>query len=145
MICKNYFPFYRLSFHFLIVTFKAQHFLILMMPIIYFFPSACAFAVNFTKILHQYFLQEYNSFITSLNYLLCWVLAAAHRILSLQCNMQGLLVAVCGLLSCSMHVGSSSPTRDWTQAPCIGTVDSYPLDHHGKSLSLNFSLWLILN
>ena len=80
MICKNYFPFYRLSFHFLIVTFKAQQFLNLMMPIIYFFPSACAFAVNFTKILHQHFLQEYNSFITSLNYL---------AVLGLNCGTQG--------------------------------------------------------
>ena len=32
-------------------------------------------------------------------------------------------------LSCSMHVGSSSLTRDRTQAPCIGSAKSYPLDH----------------
>ena len=33
------------------------------------------------------------------------------------CGMQDLLVAACGLLSCSIHVGSSSLTRDRTQAP----------------------------
>ena len=43
----------------------------------------------------------------------------------------GSLVAACGLISCSMHAGSSSPTRDWTQAPCIGSAGSYPLDHQG--------------
>ena len=50
----------------------------------------------------------------------------------------GLLVAACGLLSCgmrtlscSMHAESSSPTRDRTRAPGIGSVESYPLDHQG--------------
>ena len=50
----------------------------------------------------------------------------------LSCSMQVLLVAACGLLSCSMHVGSSSPTRDQTLAPCIGSMESYPLDHQGS-------------
>ena len=57
----------------------------------------------------------------------------------LRCGMQDLLVAAGGLLSCSMwtlscgmHVGSSSLTRDQTQAPCIGSVESYPLDHQGN-------------
>ena len=100
MICKNYFPFYRLSFHFLIVTFKAQQFLNLMMPIIYFFPSACAFAVNFTKILHQHFLQEYNSFITSLNYLAVLGLNTGSSVFSATCRVSWLqcadfLVAAC--------------------------------------------------
>ena len=31
-----------------------------------------------------------------------------------------------------MHVGSSSPTRDRTWAPCIGSMESYPLDHQGS-------------
>ena len=31
-----------------------------------------------------------------------------------------------------MHAGSSSPTRDRTQAPCIGSMESYPLDHQGS-------------
>ena len=35
-------------------------------------------------------------------------------------------------LSCGMHVGSSSLTRDRTQAPCIGSVESYPLHHQGR-------------
>ena len=32
-------------------------------------------------------------------------------------------------LSCSMYVGSSSLTRDRTLAPCIGSMESYALDH----------------
>ena len=35
-------------------------------------------------------------------------------------------------LSCGMHVGSSSLTRDQTRAPCIGSVESYPLDLQGS-------------
>ena len=53
-----------------------------------------------------------------------------------QLRQVGSLVADCRLLSCgmrtlscSMHVGSSSLTRDRTQAPCIGSVESYPLCH----------------
>ena len=42
------------------------------------------------------------------------------------------LVVACGLLSCGMHAGSSSPTRDRTWAPCIGSVESYPLGHQGS-------------
>ena len=32
-----------------------------------------------------------------------------------------------------MHAGSSSLTRDWTRAPCIGRTESYPVDHQGGS------------
>ena len=41
-------------------------------------------------------------------------------------------------LSCGMkdlqsqHVGSSFLTRDPTQAPCIGNMESQPLDHQGS-------------
>ena len=54
-------------------------------------------------------------------YLFIWmrrVLVAACGLLS--CGMQTLS---CGMrtLSCGMHVGSSSWTRDRTQAPCIGS------------------------
>ena len=44
----------------------------------------------------------------------------------------------CGMrtLSCRMHEGSSSPTRDRTRVPCIGSVESYPLDHQGSPLEL---------
>ena len=35
-------------------------------------------------------------------------------------------------LSCSMHAGSSSLTRDRTWAPCMVSVESYPLDHQGS-------------
>ena len=52
---------------------------------------------------------------------LCQVLVVAHRI----------LVAAC-FFSCSMHVGSSSLTRDQTRAPCIESTESYPLDHQGS-------------
>ena len=40
----------------------------------------------------------------------------------------------CGMhpLSCNMHAGSSSPTRDRTQAPCIGNAEFYPLGHEGS-------------
>ena len=38
--------------------------------------------------------------------------------------------------SCGMNAGSSSPTRDQTQAPCIGSAESYPLDHQGSPLNL---------
>ena len=39
----------------------------------------------------------------------------------------------CGMwtLSCGMHAGSSSPTRGLTEAPCIGSAESYPLDYQG--------------
>ena len=30
------------------------------------------------------------------------------------------------------HVGSRSPTRDRTRAPCIGSVESQPLGHQGS-------------
>ena len=32
-------------------------------------------------------------------------------------------------------MGSSSLTRDWTWAPCIGSPESLPLDHHGSPKS----------
>ena len=35
---------------------------------------------------------------------------------------------------------SSSPTRDRTQAPCIGSVKSQPLDHQGSPDNENFNL-----
>ena len=47
---------------------------------------------------------------------LCWVLVVAH-----------------GIFSCGLHVGSSSLTRDWTQAPCIGSTESLATWPPGKS------------
>ena len=44
----------------------------------------------------------------------------------------GLLSCGTWTLSCSMHVGSSSLSRDWTRAPCIGSVESQPLCHQGS-------------
>ena len=41
-------------------------------------------------------------------------------------------------LSCGMHAGSSSPTRDPTRAPCIGSAESYPLDHQGSPFTFNY-------
>ena len=38
-----------------------------------------------------------------------------------------------------MHVGSSSPTRDRILAPCIGSAESYPLDHRGSPKSVVLS------
>ena len=46
--------------------------------------------------------------------------------------LRRVLVAACGLLSWGMHAGSSSPTRDRTRAPCIDSMESYPLDHQGS-------------
>ena len=53
---------------------------------------------------------------------LCQVLVAAGGLLS--CGIQ--------TLSCGMHVGSSSLTRDQTQAPSIGSAESYSLHHQGS-------------
>ena len=39
----------------------------------------------------------------------------------------------CGMQTQSWHVGSSSLTRDRTQASCIGNLESEPLDHQGSS------------
>ena len=44
------------------------------------------------------------------------------------------LVVAGRLLSCGMHVGSSSLTSNRTQAPCIGSAESYPLRHQGSPL-----------
>ena len=46
----------------------------------------------------------------------------------------------CGMqaLSCGMHAGSSSLTRDQTRAPCIGSTESYPLDQQGSPLKFAF-------
>ena len=56
----------------------------------------------------------------------------------------GFLVAACGLLSCSMHAGSRSPTRDQTRAPCIGSTESYPLDHQGSPSSYFFTFSILV-
>ena len=60
----------------------------------------------------------------------CGMRASYLQHAGLSCGMRTLS---CGMrtLSCSRHVGSSSPTRDQTQAPCIGSAESYPLDHQG--------------
>ena len=65
------------------------------------------------------------------------------RCVLLSCGMRDLLVAACGLLSCGMHAGSSSPTREWTQAPCIGNAESYPLDHQGSPSILKLKVRLM--
>ena len=40
-------------------------------------------------------------------------------------------------------MGSSSLTKDWTWAPCIGTTESHPLDHQGSPKSPLFFNFLI--
>ena len=37
------------------------------------------------------------------------------------------------------HLSSNSLTRNRTQAPCIGTAESQPLDHQGSPSSFNFN------
>ena len=49
-------------------------------------------------------------------------------------RLAGSLVVACQLLSCGMHVGSSCLTRDRTQAPCIGCVESHSLRHQGSPI-----------
>ena len=61
-------------------------------------------------------------------FMLCWVLVA----------VCGIFVVACGLLGCRMHAGPCSPIRYQTQAPCIGSVESYPLDHQGSPSSFTF-------
>ena len=51
---------------------------------------------------------------------------------------RGLLSCGMQTLSCSMHVGSSSLTRDWTWVPCIGSAESYPLHHQGSPSGKGF-------
>ena len=62
---------------------------------------------------------------------LCRVLVAACRLLS--CSTW--------TLSCDTRVGSTSLTRYQTRTPCVGSVESYLLDHQGSpydSHSLTF-------
>ena len=53
--------------------------------------------------------------------------------------LQRVLVVKCRVLKLQLEntqlqlVGSSSPTRDQTWAPCFGSLESYPLDHQGSS------------
>ena len=78
----------------------------------------------------------------------CGIFAAAWGIFSgsmrtLSCCIQ--------TLSRGIHIGSSSPTRNRTWAPCIGSVESYPLDYQGSPhhdfrffCLLNFILFIFL-
>ena len=52
----------------------------------------------------------------------------------------------CGVrtLSCGMHVGSGSPSRDRTWAPCIGSAESYLLDHQGSPSMCLYALWSLV-
>ena len=73
-------------------------------------------------------------FIYLKKYLFIWlrqVLVAAHGIFVAP---RGIFIAVCGIFSCGMQdlVGSSSLTGARTRAPCIGSAESYPLDHQGS-------------
>ena len=71
-----------------------------------------------------------------------FILAAPHLSWGTQelcCSIQDLLVVACRLLSygmwtlsCRMHAGSSSLTRDLTQVPYIRGTESYPLDGQGS-------------
>ena len=64
-----------------------------------------------------------------------WVFVAARGLLS--CGMQ--------TLSCGMHVGSSSLTRDQTWAPCIGSMESYPLHHQGSPYRCLLIFYFLIN
>ena len=63
---------------------------------------------------------------------LCWVLVAAHRILFLLYRVESLVTA-CELLAAACAIWL--PECDGSQVPCIGSVESQPLEHQpGKSL-----------
>ena len=49
---------------------------------------------------------------------------------------------ICGSELLAEACGSVSPTRDRTRAPCIGSTESYPLDHQGSPHS-NILAWII--
>ena len=90
------------------------------------------------------FLQVKNRQLFFLNIYLCIYLFSLHRVLVAACRI---FLASCGIfscgmrtLSCGMHAGSSSLTRDRTQAPSIGSSESYPLDHQGS-----LEIWIILS
>ena len=59
------------------------------------------------------------------------VLVESCCFLDLPCFMQDLYLG--HGKSCLPHAGSSSLTRDPTQAPCYGSMESWPLDHQGVS------------
>ena len=40
-------------------------------------------------------------------------------------------IVTCYVFLATRHLGSSSQTKDQTHAPCIGSVESQPLDHQG--------------
>ena len=58
-------------------------------------------------------------------------------VLGLSCGMWDLLVAACGLLVAACRI--CSLTRDRTRDPCIGSTESYPLDHQGSPSIFTFS------
>ena len=51
-------------------------------------------------------------------------------------HARSIFLVACRIFSCGMQdlvhwVGSSSPTRDWTRAPCTGSSKCYPLEIPG--------------
>ena len=70
-----------------------------------------------------FFIVRFIFFIKKLFIWLCWVLVEIHRIFDLLCSMWD---------PSFWHVGSSSYTRDGTWATCIGSAESWPLDHRGS-------------
>ena len=75
-------------------------------------------------------IQQLLHFLKNIYLFMCFIyLFWLHQVLV---AARGIFIAACGLLSWGMHAGSSSPTRDGTQAPCIGSAESYPLDHQGS-------------
>ena len=74
-------------------------------------------------------------------------LVVAHGIFVVACRIftcsMWALSCVMWALSCDMHAGSSSPNMDRTPAPCIGSVESYPLDHQGSPWKTLINMLLI--
>ena len=85
-----------------------------------------------------HFIETQLSFSFFLIFIYFWLRQVLVAALRLFVVTWGLLRCGTQTLSCSMHAGSSSPTRDGTRVPCIGSAESYPLDHHEKSLNTTF-------
>ena len=54
----------------------------------------------------------------------------------------GTLAVACELLDCFQHVGSDSLTRDWTQNPCIGSME--PSFNHWRTRAVPAAIILYL-
>ena len=79
----------------------------------------------------------YKTYLRSLSCLKNLSLIWLHRVLVVACGIFSF-----GMQTPSYSIGSSSPPRDRTWAPCIGSVESFPLDHQRRPHLLCFFFFL---